>query len=160
MRGVPLPREKLCLPFSGSVAQNAICLGDVDGDGANELVVGNSAGDVAVFKGGGVWRRCQGLGHVTAVCVGDLTSRGGRNSLVVVCDDGWCYMFDCCRNDLTAENKDSCDDGGERRDSLAKSADENQDGAVTESKSGDCDAQDKDAAAPPEDQDLLKPFMK
>ena len=33
--------------------QNAVCLADVDNDGEYEMVIGNSAGDLAIFKGTG-----------------------------------------------------------------------------------------------------------
>ena len=33
--------------------QNAVCLADVDNDGEFELVIGNSAGELAIFKGAG-----------------------------------------------------------------------------------------------------------
>lgn len=39
------------LKFSGSVSPNAIFLGDVDNDGENELIIGNSEGTLAIFKG-------------------------------------------------------------------------------------------------------------
>ena len=35
------------------VHQNAVCLADVDNDGEFELVIGNSAGELAIFKGAG-----------------------------------------------------------------------------------------------------------
>ncbi len=33
--------------------KSAVCLADVDNDGEYELVIGNSAGDLAIFKGTG-----------------------------------------------------------------------------------------------------------
>ena len=34
----------------GTVAQNGICLGDITGDGNHELIVGNEAGELFIFK--------------------------------------------------------------------------------------------------------------
>ena len=34
----------------GTVAQNGICLGDISGDGNHELIVGNEAGELFIFK--------------------------------------------------------------------------------------------------------------
>lgn len=36
--------------FTGSVLRKGLTLGDVDNDGFNELVIGNIAGEVAIFK--------------------------------------------------------------------------------------------------------------
>lgn len=70
----------------------AMALGDVDGDGRCELAVGCSNGDLAVFKGDRRWHTAQGLGMITALCVGDVLNRG-RDALVVVSGDGWCNIF-------------------------------------------------------------------
>ena len=43
--------DRCTLEVSGAIAQNGVCLGDVNGDGDHELVVGNDAGDLYVFKG-------------------------------------------------------------------------------------------------------------
>lgn len=81
--------------FEGNIAQNAICLGDVDNDGLNELVVGNENGDLAVFKGENSRpvRVASDLGLISAVAVGDLFNNG-RNALVVVTGCGYCYVYD------------------------------------------------------------------
>ena len=65
--------DRLTLGVTGAIAQNGVCLGDVNGDGDHELVVGNDAGDLLVFKGssGKVWRKCSDLGFITAVGVGN-----------------------------------------------------------------------------------------
>ncbi len=120
MRSVALPFTEITFDFAGNVAQNAIFLGDVDNDGHFELVVGNAGGELAVFKGGNCpspspvapWRRCTGLGQITAVCVGDLTNEG-RNSLVALSADGWCYVFDVVEGGDTSaceEVPDECTD--------------------------------------------------
>jgi len=86
--------SRLTLEVAGTVAQNAVYLGDVDSDGAHELVVGTEGGDLLVFKGTGAqaWRRCSGLGFITAIGVGDLLNRGS-NVLVVVSGCGWVNIF-------------------------------------------------------------------
>ena len=38
------------LKVEGTVAQNGICLGDISGDGNFELIVGNEAGELFIFK--------------------------------------------------------------------------------------------------------------
>ena len=49
LRGVSL-KDSIVFDFSGPVMQNAVCLGDVDNDGASELVVASVAGDLAVYS--------------------------------------------------------------------------------------------------------------
>lgn len=81
--------------LEGNINKNAICLGDIDNDGQNELIVGNEKGGLAVFKG-----ECHrpvrvgtDLGMVSAVAVGDVFN-SGRNVLVVVTGCGYCYIYD------------------------------------------------------------------
>ncbi|OLY83730.1 hypothetical protein AYI68_g2123 [Smittium mucronatum] len=45
--------NRLQWSFQGSVFQNALTTGDVDGDGSNEFVIGSSSGNLAIFKGRG-----------------------------------------------------------------------------------------------------------
>lgn len=86
--------DRLTLDFKGNVAQNALCLGDVDNDGEYELSVGNSLGQLAIYKGTTKpWKYCKDLGHISAVACGDLLNLG-RNILVVVSVDGFCQVFD------------------------------------------------------------------
>lgn len=89
--------DRITFDFKGNVAQNAVCLADVDNDGEVELVVGNSAGELAIFKGTGSrpWRvSAVKLGHIAAICAGDLLNLGG-SVLVVISADGFINMFDC-----------------------------------------------------------------
>ncbi len=117
MRSLPAPTDMVCLDFVGNVAQNAIVLGDVDNDGLDELAVGSLDGAVTVFKGeeghGGAvrpfWTR-DGLGHVTALCVGDLAN-SGKNSLVVLAADGWCHVFNVEGPDDDEEGKEESEEG-------------------------------------------------
>ncbi|XP_059094229.1 KICSTOR complex protein ITFG2-like isoform X2 [Tigriopus californicus] len=85
----------LVLRFTGTVQQNAICLADVDNDGQNELIVGNSDGTLAVYKelSDEPWRVCHDLGMISAVCVGDMRN-DGTNVLVVIDGSGWFYILD------------------------------------------------------------------
>lgn len=81
--------------FEGNINKNAICLGDVDNDGQNELVVGNENGALAVFKGENPRpiRYSTDLGMISAVAVGDVFN-SGSNALVVVTGCGYCYIYD------------------------------------------------------------------
>jgi hypothetical protein len=49
MRAISLV-NRIEFQFMGNVARNAITLGDVDNDGCNELIIGNTKGEVAIFK--------------------------------------------------------------------------------------------------------------
>lgn len=49
MRAISLV-NRLEFEFTGNVVRNALCLGDVDNDGCNELVVGSESGEVCIFK--------------------------------------------------------------------------------------------------------------
>jgi hypothetical protein len=51
LRGSSL-KDCLVYDIVGPVMQNAVCLGDVDNDGANELIVGSAGGDLAVYSTG------------------------------------------------------------------------------------------------------------
>ncbi|XP_075213476.1 KICSTOR complex protein ITFG2-like isoform X2 [Lycorma delicatula] len=97
--------ERLEFDFTGNIFGNAIKLGDVDNDGQPELIVGNSVGDLAVFKGEVCWQKITGLGMITAVGVGDVMNCGS-NALVVICGDGWCHIFLCLQS-KTEESENS-----------------------------------------------------
>jgi len=87
--------DRLTLDISGDIAQHAISLGDVTGDGDHELVVGTDTGELFVFKGGSgvIWRKCSDLGFISAVGVGDLLSLG-HSVIVVVSGCGWLNILD------------------------------------------------------------------
>ncbi|RLN32367.1 hypothetical protein BBJ28_00005037 [Nothophytophthora sp. Chile5] len=59
--------------MDGKILGNARAVGDVDGDGATELLFGSLTGTVAVFKIVGdrlaQWRRCEVDGSVTSICL-------------------------------------------------------------------------------------------
>eukprot|EP01046_Picozoa_sp_COSAG06_P023524 COSAG06_NODE_1872_length_8166_cov_74.691211_5_plen_1426_part_00 len=82
--------------FSGNVMPAAVCLGDIDNDGTNELVVGSMGGDLAVFKGierSTAWRRATGLGSIACCAVSDGLLWEGHTSLAVVTVEGWLHLF-------------------------------------------------------------------
>lgn len=87
--------ERIEVDFCGNLFNEAIFVGDVDNDKAYELVVGNVEGDLAVFKGtcSSPWRKSSDLGMITCVGVGDIESKG-KNMLVVLTAEGWCYIYD------------------------------------------------------------------
>ena len=87
--------DHLELEFEGNVLKNAVCLGDVDNNGLNELVVGNEKGDVAIFKGDCTkpYYCCCCTGMITAVAIGDICNIG-KNMLVVITNCGFLYIFD------------------------------------------------------------------
>lgn len=84
--------ERIEFELSGNVFKNAITLGDVDNDGHSELIIGNSDGDISIFKGDKCWQKLSGLGMVSAICVGDVMNCGS-NALIVICGDGWCHIY-------------------------------------------------------------------
>ena len=91
--------ERVDLDFSGTFSKEALLLADVDKDGDNELVVGNMNGELAVFKGKSSkpWRTCDHLGMITCLGVGDVCNVG-KNLLVCMTAEGWCYIFDVSYN--------------------------------------------------------------
>lgn len=87
--------DRLSIPYSGNVTNNAICLGDCDNDGCFELCVGNSQGDLSIFRGLNEepWKKYSNLGHIVTVSCGDLLNRG-RNVISVISADGHFRIFD------------------------------------------------------------------
>lgn len=80
--------------FDGNIYQNALTLGDVDNDGNNELIIGNTNGNLFIYKEQSCIQTIDKLGMITAVGVGDVLNCGS-NVLVVVSGDGWCHIFLC-----------------------------------------------------------------
>ncbi|XP_062591887.1 KICSTOR complex protein ITFG2-like [Saccostrea cucullata] len=99
--------ERIELDFSGNLFNHAIVLGDVDNDQGHELVVGNTDGELAIFKGTSrsPWKRCSGLGMITCIGVGDVFNKG-KNVLVVLTAEGWCNIFDIKSEPATDTTKD------------------------------------------------------
>nr|CAD7438484.1 unnamed protein product [Timema bartmani] len=84
--------NRLEIDLSGNVFSNALAFGDVDNDGQNEFIVGDTSGELVVFKGGNIWQQLSGLGMITAVSVGDVLNLG-FNALIAVSGDGWCHIL-------------------------------------------------------------------
>eukprot|EP00040_Diaphanoeca_grandis_P034445 m.213637 g.213637 ORF g.213637 m.213637 type:complete len:522 (-) comp33155_c0_seq7:6-1571(-) len=79
--------------FNGTAFASAVCLGDVDNDGDNELVVASAEGQISIFKGEKrEWVSPSGLGTFTCVIVGDVKN-SGFNSIVCVTAEGVCSIY-------------------------------------------------------------------
>ncbi|XP_061663963.1 KICSTOR complex protein ITFG2 isoform X2 [Syngnathoides biaculeatus] len=95
--------QRVTLDFSGTLFPHAICLGDADNDGLNELVVGDTSGKLHVYKNDDskawITRTC--VGTLTCVAVGDVCNKG-KNFVVAVGAEGWFHLFD-----LSAAKADS-----------------------------------------------------
>ncbi|KAE9018835.1 hypothetical protein PR003_g13407 [Phytophthora rubi] len=81
--------------LDGKVLSMAHAVGDVDGDGATELLFGSVLGQVSVFKIVGdrlvQWRRCEVNGSVTSLCLDD--SFVGDTRVIVATAEGKCSVF-------------------------------------------------------------------
>ncbi|XP_011454196.1 KICSTOR complex protein ITFG2 [Magallana gigas] len=99
--------ERIELDFSGNIFNHAIVLGDVDNDQGHELAVGNTDGDLAIFKGSSKspWKRCSSLGMITCIGVGDVFNKG-KNVLVALTAEGWCNIFDIKADSSSETSKD------------------------------------------------------
>ncbi|XP_029415639.1 KICSTOR complex protein ITFG2 isoform X2 [Nannospalax galili] len=73
--------QRVALDFSGSLFPHAICLGDVDNDALNELVVGDTSGKLSVYKND------DNRPWLTCTCQ-------GMNLVVAVSAEGWFHLFD------------------------------------------------------------------
>lgn len=87
--------QRVALEFSGSLFPHAICLGDVDNDTLNELVVGDTNGKLYVYKNDDSrpWFTCTCQGMLTCVGVGDICNKG-KNLVVAVSAEGWFHLCD------------------------------------------------------------------
>ncbi|XP_054574753.1 KICSTOR complex protein ITFG2 isoform X2 [Eptesicus fuscus] len=87
--------QRVALDFSGSLFPHAICLGDVDNDTLNELVVGDTSGKLSVYKNDDSrpWLTCSCQGMLTCVGVGDVCNKG-KNLVVAVSAEGWFHLCD------------------------------------------------------------------
>ncbi|XP_059259805.1 KICSTOR complex protein ITFG2 isoform X1 [Mustela nigripes] len=87
--------QRVALEFSGSLFPHAICLGDVDNDTLNELVVGDTSGKLFVYKNDDSrpWLTCSCQGMLTCVGVGDVCNKG-KNLVVAVSAEGWFHLCD------------------------------------------------------------------
>nr|XP_023404481.1 KICSTOR complex protein ITFG2 [Loxodonta africana] len=75
--------QRVALEFSGSLFPHAICLGDVDNDTLNELVVGDTSGKLSMYKNDDSrpWLTCSCQGMLTCVGVGDVCNKGKVRTL-------------------------------------------------------------------------------
>lgn len=87
--------QRVALDFSGSLFPHAICLGDVDNDTLNELVVGDTSGKLSVYKNDDSrpWHTCSCQGMLTCVGVGDVCNKG-KNLVVAISAEGWFHLCD------------------------------------------------------------------
>ncbi|KAL5007533.1 hypothetical protein ScPMuIL_016339 [Solemya velum] len=87
--------ERVEIDFNGSIFNQAMVLGDLDNDKDCELAVGSIEGDLCVFKGSSqvAWKKWSDLGMITCVGIGDICGTG-KNHLVCLTAEGWCYIFD------------------------------------------------------------------
>lgn len=87
--------ERVEVEYSGNIFNQAILLGDLDNDKANELAVGNIDGTLFIFKGRErtPWRKCTNLGMITCIGIGDLFNKG-KNNLYCLTAEGLFYVFD------------------------------------------------------------------
>ncbi|CAI8001739.1 KICSTOR complex protein ITFG2 [Geodia barretti] len=104
--------DRLEFEFAGNHSSHGLCLGDVDGDGLNELVVGSVDGVLAIFKeikNTKPWRKCSDLGMITSVAVGDILNKK-KNLVIVSTTEGLCHIFDFHQNQ-TNSGKGSSEEG-------------------------------------------------
>nr|CAD7397699.1 unnamed protein product [Timema poppensis] len=79
--------NRLEIDLSGNVFSNALAFGDVDNDGQNEFIVGDTSGELVVFKGGNIWQQQSGLGMITAVVLlGDIDGDGNLELVLGLTD--------------------------------------------------------------------------
>ncbi|CAC5398146.1 ITFG2 [Mytilus coruscus] len=102
--------ERIEVDFVGNLFNQAILLGDVDNDQANELIVGNTEGDLHIFRGtySSPWRKCSDLGMLTCIGIGDVCNKG-KNTLLALTAEGWCYLFEVVAEVKKDESKTETD---------------------------------------------------
>ncbi|RWS09632.1 integrin-alpha FG-GAP repeat-containing protein 2-like protein [Dinothrombium tinctorium] len=91
--------DRIKFEFEGNIHKNAIAFGDVDNDSCNELVVGNLAGALSIFKGmqSKPWAFAQNLGMISSVIVGDIMNIN-KNMVVSISTEGSLYLFNVSEN--------------------------------------------------------------
>ncbi|CAF0886156.1 unnamed protein product [Adineta ricciae] len=95
------PVNTMTLDCSGNVVSNALLLADVDMNKSNELIVGTQDGELLIFKAirnqsqAQLWRRAHGLGFITAIAVGPVTTNTPepRPIICVVNAEGAIHLF-------------------------------------------------------------------
>ncbi|CAG2257333.1 KICSTOR complex protein ITFG2-like [Mytilus galloprovincialis] len=108
--------ERIEVDFVGNLFNQAILLGDVDNDQANELIVGNTEGDLHIFRGtfSSPWRKCSDLGMLTCIGIGDVCNKG-KNTLLALTAEGWCYLFEVVAEVKKDDSKTETDAEEENR---------------------------------------------
>lgn len=92
MRAISLV-NRIEFNFTGNVARHALALGDVDNDGCNELIIGNTSGTVVIFKGEEKFQEIANLTFISCIAVGDILNEN-KQFLVIVTADGWCRIYE------------------------------------------------------------------
>eukprot|EP00727_Mastigamoeba_balamuthi_P010909 m51a1_g6440 putative integrin-alpha fg-gap repeat-containing protein 2 (144) ;mRNA; f:377623-378206 len=85
--------SKFVLDAPGNIFKRAICLGDLDSDGVNELVVGTLDGSLYVYKNSSKLCELNSLGTIIHVAVGDVLSRA-KSSIVAVTAEARCHVLE------------------------------------------------------------------
>ncbi|KAL6077963.1 integrin alpha FG-GAP repeat-containing protein 2 [Balamuthia mandrillaris] len=87
--------QYLCFRWKHRTYRKGICLGDVDNDGHNELVLGSLGGVLLIWKGDNPrpWKTCEGLGTIGCLAVGDLYNQH-KNVLVATTFEGQLHVFE------------------------------------------------------------------
>ncbi|KAG3111929.1 hypothetical protein PI124_g9481 [Phytophthora idaei] len=95
MRGQLQLTPTYAAQLDGKILANARAVGDVDGDGATELLFGSLMGKVSVFKIVGdrltQWRSCEVNGSVTSICLDYCFA--GDTRIIVATAEGKCSVF-------------------------------------------------------------------
>ncbi|XP_013065637.2 KICSTOR complex protein ITFG2-like [Biomphalaria glabrata] len=105
--------ERIEVEFHGNIMTQTMVLADVDNDMANELIVGNIDGFVAIFKGESAqpWKKTTVNGMLTCLAVGKV-HLSNKNSLVCMTAEGWCYIYNI-NSDSSSQINNSVEDDGE-----------------------------------------------
>ncbi|ETI52234.1 hypothetical protein, variant 4 [Phytophthora nicotianae CJ01A1] len=81
--------------LDGKILANAHAVGDMDGDGATELLFGSLMGKVSIFKIVGdrltQWKSCEVNGSVTSICLDYCFA--GDTRIIVATAEGKCSVF-------------------------------------------------------------------
>ncbi|CAD5118558.1 DgyrCDS7246 [Dimorphilus gyrociliatus] len=98
-------KENLTFLYDGMVSSNALSFGDVDNDGKNEMFLGTTSGDIFIYKFDSKypWKTAGNLHMITSVGCGPVCNTG-KNLLVCLTVEGWCYFFDISPTNDESDN--------------------------------------------------------